>query len=45
VRKFLTFAGLAYLLYLSYFLYKGAGQEAYLFDHMVFGLDKLALFT
>ncbi len=45
LRKILTFAVSGYLLYLSYFLYKGAGQEAYLFDHMVFGLDKLALFT
>lgn len=45
LRKLFTFAGLIYLLYLSYFLYKGAGQVAYLFELPVFGIDRLALFT
>jgi len=45
VRKILTFLGLGYLLYLSYFLYKGLGEAAYLFENQIFGLDKLALFT
>jgi len=45
LRKILTLAGLVYLLYQSYLLYKGAGETAYLFNLPIFAIDKMALFT
>ncbi len=45
LRKILTFLGLCYLLFICYNLFKVPAEDAYLFNQVIFSLDKLGFFT
>lgn len=45
LQKLLTIAGLAYLLYLVYRVYQGASEAVYLYNTVIFAVDKLSLFV
>ena len=45
LRKILTFLGLCYLLFISYNMFKVPAEDAYLFNQVIFSLDKLGFFT
>ncbi len=44
LRKLLTFLTLVYLLVLNYQLFQSGTQAAYLFDQLIFNIDKLSIF-
>jgi len=45
LRKILTFLGLCYLIFICYNLFKVPAEDAYLFNQVIFSLDKLGFFT
>ncbi len=45
LRKILTFLGLCYLLFISYNLFKVPAGDIYIFNQVIFSLDKLSFFT
>jgi len=45
LRKLLTFAGLSYLVYLCYLVYKAPSEMTFIYDKQVLALDSLSLYT
>jgi formate hydrogenlyase subunit 3/multisubunit Na+/H+ antiporter MnhD subunit len=45
LQKGLTLGGQVYLLFLTYQVYRGLGEDAYLFDKLIYHVDALSLFV